>query len=84
MADQRARYKAARRAVAREHHPDFGGDPEIYIRALAEIDRIYLADTLRFNDTISGYPAGRGQRWRRWLRQARAARRLGRRQWIEL
>ncbi|AEF42846.1 hypothetical protein [Hoyosella subflava] len=84
MADQRAHYKAARRAVAREHHPDFGGDPEVYIRALAEIDRIHLAEAVRFNGSVSGYPTTRGQRWRRWLRQARTARRLRRRQWFEL
>ena len=34
-----AEYKAARRAVAREHHPDIGGDPARYMAELAEVDR---------------------------------------------
>ena len=30
---------AARRAVARRHHPDVGGDPEVYVAALAAVER---------------------------------------------
>lgn len=37
--DRAARYKAARRAVARKHHPDVGGDPARYMAELAEVDR---------------------------------------------
>ncbi|KZF06773.1 MULTISPECIES: hypothetical protein [unclassified Rhodococcus (in: high G+C Gram-positive bacteria)] len=37
--DRAAEYKAARRAVAREHHPDIGGDPARYMAALADVDR---------------------------------------------
>ncbi|WP_042937799.1 hypothetical protein [Rhodococcus sp. AW25M09] len=37
--DRAAAYKAARRAVAREHHPDIGGDPTRYMAELAAVDR---------------------------------------------
>jgi hypothetical protein len=37
--DRAAAYKAARRAVAREHHPDIGGDPVQYMAELAAVDR---------------------------------------------
>jgi hypothetical protein len=37
--DRAAEYKAARRAVAREHHPDIGGDPARYMAELADVDR---------------------------------------------
>lgn len=37
--DRAAAYKAARRAVAREHHPDIGGDPARYMAELAAVER---------------------------------------------
>ncbi|WP_415971553.1 hypothetical protein [Rhodococcus sp. 077-4] len=39
--DRAAAYKAARRAVARQHHPDVGGDPARYLAELAEVDRLF-------------------------------------------
>lgn len=41
--------------MARHHHPDRGGDDEVYLRALAEVDRRYNAGT----DTC-GLPASGG------------------------
>lgn len=35
---QRARWLRARHAVARDHHPDLGGDQEELIRQLSEVD----------------------------------------------
>jgi len=35
----RAAWQRARRAVARRHHPDLGGDLATYLRLLAEVDR---------------------------------------------
>ena len=37
----RAAWRAERRGVARQHHPDVGGDLQEYLRATAEIDRRY-------------------------------------------
>ena len=34
----RREWQSARRAVARRHHPDVGGDVEVYLAALAEVD----------------------------------------------
>jgi len=34
----RSEWQSARRAVARRHHPDVGGDVEAYLAALAEVD----------------------------------------------
>ncbi|MFC8177627.1 MULTISPECIES: hypothetical protein [Nocardiaceae] len=34
-----AEHTAARRAVARKHHPDVGGDPAVYAAELAAVDR---------------------------------------------
>lgn len=31
--------RRARRAAARMHHPDLGGDPEVYMAAIQEIER---------------------------------------------
>lgn len=36
--DRRSAHTAARRAAARKHHPDRGGDAEAFIRALRDID----------------------------------------------
>nr|WP_296773947.1 hypothetical protein [Rhodococcus sp. (in: high G+C Gram-positive bacteria)] len=36
-----AEHTAARRAVARKHHPDLGGDPEVYAAELAAVERRY-------------------------------------------
>ncbi|MFC7959020.1 hypothetical protein [Rhodococcoides kroppenstedtii] len=36
--DERA-YRDARRAAVREHHPDAGGDADVLMRVLADIDR---------------------------------------------
>lgn len=30
--------RARRRAIARQHHPDLGGDPERYLAAMRELD----------------------------------------------
>lgn len=32
-------HTAARRAVARRHHPDVGGDPDVYFAELAAVER---------------------------------------------
>lgn len=34
-----AEHTAARRAVARAHHPDVGGDPDVYAAELAAVER---------------------------------------------
>ena len=33
-----AAWRGARREVAREHHPDVGGDPATYVRLMGEVD----------------------------------------------
>lgn len=35
---QRGEWAAARRRVARRHHPDVGGDPDEFVRSLADVD----------------------------------------------
>lgn len=42
------RHTAARRAVARLHHPDVGGDPEVYAAELAAVDRRFAPPTTVF------------------------------------
>ncbi|GGC52429.1 hypothetical protein IEU95_10635 [Hoyosella rhizosphaerae] len=84
MTDQGAQYKAARRAAAREHHPDVGGDPETYIRVLAEIDRLYRSDSPRYENVITGYPTWKGRCKRAWFRCIRVPRKFRRRQWVKL
>ncbi len=34
---------AARRRVARRHHPDLGGDPDEFVRAMARVDEQFAA-----------------------------------------
>ncbi|MDJ0393668.1 hypothetical protein QMK17_10035 [Rhodococcus sp. G-MC3] len=36
-----AEHTAARRAVARKHHPDVGGDPDVYAAELVAVERRY-------------------------------------------
>lgn len=38
-----AEHTAARRAVAKRHHPDVGGDPDVYAAELAAVDRKFGA-----------------------------------------
>jgi len=35
---RRERWAAARRRVAMQHHPDRGGDPDAFVRAMAAVD----------------------------------------------
>ena len=37
-------WRAARRAVARAHHPDLGGDVAVYLRELAAVDAAHGRD----------------------------------------
>lgn len=37
-----AEHTAARRAVARAHHPDVGGDPDVYAAELAAVERRFV------------------------------------------
>lgn len=43
----RGEWQSARRAVARRHHPDVGGDVEVYLAALAEVDTRFGRGTAR-------------------------------------
>lgn len=68
-------WRLARRRAAREHHPDLGGRPEAYLRALEQIDRQFLgtpdppvADVQARGSTIA-------RRYRAYRRRARQARR---------
>lgn len=40
-----AEHTAARRAVARQHHPDVGGDPVVYAAELAAVERRFAPAT---------------------------------------
>lgn len=61
------------REVAREHHPDVGGDPDVYLEKMRELDE-------RFASSVR--PSGSdGRRWRIRLgrRMRRGRRRVGKR-----
>lgn len=45
-----AQTRARRRAIARQHHPDLGGDPERYLAAMQELDAAAHADGSRPGD----------------------------------
>ena len=66
---RRAAWQAARRAAARRHHPDLGGDTDSYLAALAEVDR-------QFDPApVSAVPSSPG----RWVQVRRAVNRQRRR-----
>lgn len=72
-----ARNRSAIREFARQHHPDVGGDPEVFAAGLAELRARERADD-RFDAPVVGVPRVRGlrgvaQRWR--ARRGRAKRR---------
>lgn len=71
---------SAYRRLVRQHHPDLGGDPDVF-RLLTVARDLLLADARRDAGESSGSPAGRTVRVRqrpsrRFLRRLR--RRLGR------
>ncbi|MCW4353695.1 hypothetical protein ONR57_10345 [Hoyosella sp. YIM 151337] len=79
-----AQYKAARRAVARKHHPDLGGDPEAYLQALEELAQQYQLRAGSHSTSESAVVARIGV-WRQGARALkRAIRRRARRRWIEI
>ncbi len=43
-----AEHTAARRAVARAHHPDVGGDPDVYAAELAAVERRFVTAPATF------------------------------------
>jgi hypothetical protein len=58
-------WAAARRAVARAHHPDVGGDPGAFIAALTAIDAAYGHVTKRGDRDAAVTVVVRRARWRR-------------------
>jgi hypothetical protein len=56
---------AARRAAARAHHPDLGGDPGAFIAALTAIDAAYGYATKRGDRGGAVTVVVRRARWRR-------------------
>lgn len=79
-ADERSQRRDAwhreRRRVARQHHPDTGGDPEVFVSQLAEVDRRYgFAPSGGRTRTVVTVMSGQLLP----VRLARARRRLGRR-----
>jgi hypothetical protein len=56
---------AARRAAARAHHPDVGGDPGAFIAALTEIDAAYGHAGKRGDRNVAVTVVVRRARWRR-------------------
>ncbi|OAK54828.1 MULTISPECIES: hypothetical protein [Rhodococcus] len=79
-AEQRraAALKAARREIARTHHPDRGGDPDTYIRLLAELDRRQISRPATSAAAVQGM-SRRALRRRAWRRTIDAVRRKVRR-----
>ena len=65
--DQRA---AARRAFIREHHPDRGGDPQVFITGLQQLTPPMPAESVGPVGPVVVY---RAKRFRpvRWLRRRR-------------
>jgi hypothetical protein len=59
------RWAAARRAAARAHHPDVGGDPSAFIAALTAIDAAYGYATKRGDRGEAVTVVVRRARWRR-------------------
>lgn len=55
-------WAAARRAAARAHHPDLGGDPDAFIAALTAIDAAY---TKLGDRDVAVTVVVRHARWRR-------------------
>lgn len=87
--DRAAAYKAARRAVAREHHPDLGGDPARYMAELAEVDRRFAVLPLTPTNAASAPTAFRASPIPSSLRTlpkriARIRKRVTRRNYFEL
>jgi hypothetical protein len=65
-----------RRAAIRRHHPDVGGDPELLIAALADVDgRVVVKPTMRGRLARTRRRAMRS--WRRHRNSDRASTRFG-------
>jgi hypothetical protein len=92
-----ARWRRARRAVARRHHPDRGGDSATYLAELAEVDRRFgvgLADAPPPCPSVRGPRVPRRSPRRRLARTVRRVTRgvrarlprwaPGARHWIDL
>jgi hypothetical protein len=58
-------WAAARRAAARAHHPDLGGDPGAFIAALTAIDAAYGHATGLGDRDVAVTVVVRHARWRR-------------------
>jgi hypothetical protein len=58
-------WAAARRAAARAHHPDLGGDPGAFIAALTAIDAAYGHATKLGDRDVAVTGVVRHARWRR-------------------
>ncbi|SNT40940.1 hypothetical protein [Rhodococcoides kyotonense] len=76
-----AALRAARREVARTHHPDLGGDPDTYIRLLAELECRHISTP--GTATVHG-ASRRTLRHAAWRRTIDAVRRRIQRRYIEL
>ena len=50
-----AEHTAARRAVARAHHPDVGGDPDVYAAELAAVERRFVPAPATFGTEPSTF-----------------------------
>ncbi|MDQ3615772.1 MAG: hypothetical protein M3393_03945 [Actinomycetota bacterium] len=77
-ADPSARraWRQARREVAREHHPDHGGDPAVYLRKMDEVDQGFLVDAN--SATVPTLASSTRLRTRASRSLRRSRRRLGR------
>lgn len=70
-----AEHTAARRAVARAHHPDVGGDPDVYAAELAAVERRFGTTPVTFGTVpVTFEPITvRRSEWKRRKRSATTA-----------
>jgi hypothetical protein len=68
MVDDAARRRALR-AVARRHHPDVGGDPEAYVRAVEAVERRFRHGLDPSRPVVEPVHVVPSARWRLVLRR---------------
>jgi len=74
---EQSAWRAERRAAARRHHPDLGGDTQEYLSVMAEIDRRHGAGAVRLL-VADDHRSRAVRRLRATARRARAASRTAR------
>ncbi|WP_030483245.1 hypothetical protein [Nocardioides aequoreus] len=86
MTDRDDAWRRARRAAAKRHHPDRGGDPAALHDALTAVDREFgrSARPARPVLVVRRSRRGRVRRWATRLARRAAARRPGATRWIDL